>query len=239
MSLSSFRPSLRVNRQSEPLGNCSLTRLLVDDDLPTLPGDYTPVGLRKSRAGDSLFRLLRALTVWQRSVCAIFGTSNRLHNLSSLKVCWISLTTFDKLNDRSCFLKSVMRVFDKRRFDARKREAVKAWITGQLERNLGARARIHAEAGLIALAYDVYHGGRVDSHSDKSYVRALKVPPLLFVIRLSKFCCMQPAGLAAAHLPIGVTRRCCLLCFHLGQLIQKEMMYTSMLGFIIECNSYS
>lgn len=67
-----------------------------------------------------------------------------------------------------------MRVFDKRRFDIRKREAVKAWITEQLERKRATRARIHAEAGLIALAYDVYHG-RVDSHSDKSYVCALQV----------------------------------------------------------------
>ena len=64
-----------------------------------------------------------------------------------------------------------MRVFDKRRFGTSKLEAVKAWITEQLDRSPGARARTHAEAGLIALAYDVYHG-RVDSHSDKGYVQS-------------------------------------------------------------------
>jgi hypothetical protein len=125
----------------------------------------------------TLFRFLRTLTVWQKSVCAIFGASSRLHILSSLKVHRINLTTFDKLNDGSSFLKSVMRVFDKRRFDTSKREAVKACITEQLDRSPGAWARTHAEAGLIALAYDAYHG-RVDSHSNKSYIRALKV--LLF-----------------------------------------------------------
>ena len=64
-----------------------------------------------------------------------------------------------------------MRVFDKRRFSTSKLEAVKAWITEQLDRSPGARARTHAEAGLIALAYDVYQG-RVDNHSDKGYVQS-------------------------------------------------------------------
>ncbi|KIM35673.1 hypothetical protein M413DRAFT_326741 [Hebeloma cylindrosporum] len=147
-----------------------------DDELPTLRGDYIPVGLRRSPAGDSLFRFLRTLTTWQKSVSAIFGASSRLQSLSSLKVCWVSLTMSEKLDDESSFLESVMRVFDNRRIDTSKREAVRAWITEQL-RVERIPARIHAEAGLIALAYDVYHG-RVDSHSANGYTRALKVPSL-------------------------------------------------------------
>ena len=75
--------------------------------------DYTPMGLRKSRAGGSLLIPIPAhvddyLFVVPSLVLQVDCTfSRRLGSTGSV------LTRFDKLND---VLNSVMRLFDKRRF---------------------------------------------------------------------------------------------------------------------------
>ena len=153
--------------------NCSLNGL--DDDLPIFSGSYIPVGLRKSRTGDFMFRYLRTLVAWQEAVHLLFQVviGSRFDILSSLRVSCITLTTHNKSDDRSSLLDSTKRVFENNKIDVDECQAAQSWIDKQLKRDL-APAQVHAEAGLMALIYDVYQG-RVDSNNSKSYVCALKV----------------------------------------------------------------
>ena len=117
------------------------------------------MGLRESPAGDFLFWYLRTLVAWQQAV-RLFVIGSRLH-ISLLRVCYITMT------------KSNKRILKNSKFHSDKRQAAQSWIEEQLKCN-PMPAPVHAEAGLMALVYNVYQG-RVDRESAKSYVCALKV----------------------------------------------------------------
>ena len=184
------------------------------------------MGLRESRAGDFLFRYLRTLVAWQQAV-RLFVVASRLH-ISPLRVCYITTIKSNILNEGLSFLDSAKRILENNKFDSDKCHAAQSWVEEQLERN-PAPAPVHAEAGLMALVYNVYQG-RVDTDSAKSYFCALKVCFHSFcLIPLSSF--LQPLGSLANHIPIGLIKKCCALCHRLADLIQKEMPHTSKLCF--------